>query len=40
MEHAIIHILRHRRQVEKFIRQGLISARPVLDVPGRSKDSV
>lgn len=23
LEHAIVHILRHRRQIEKFIRQGL-----------------
>ncbi|MDT5062436.1 MAG: hypothetical protein QOH63_2895 [Acidobacteriota bacterium] len=28
LEHAIVHILRHRRQVEKFIWQGLIAARP------------
>jgi uncharacterized damage-inducible protein DinB len=24
LEHAIVHVLRHRRQIEKFIRQGLI----------------
>jgi uncharacterized damage-inducible protein DinB len=29
LEHAIVHILRHRRQVEKFIWQGLIAAPPV-----------
>lgn len=28
LEHAIVHILRHRRQVEKFIRQGLIIMQP------------
>ena len=28
LEHAIVHILRHRRQIEKFIWQGLITARP------------
>lgn len=28
LEHAIVHILRHRRQIEKFIWRGLISARP------------
>jgi uncharacterized damage-inducible protein DinB len=28
LEHAIVHILRHRRQIERFIRQGLISAPP------------
>jgi uncharacterized damage-inducible protein DinB len=27
LEHAIVHVLRHRRQIERFIRQGLISAR-------------
>ena len=26
LEHAIVHILRHRRQIEKFIWQGRISA--------------
>jgi uncharacterized damage-inducible protein DinB len=26
LEHAIVHILRHRRQIEKFIWQGLITA--------------
>jgi uncharacterized damage-inducible protein DinB len=29
LEHAIVHILRHRRQAEKFIWQGLIVAPPV-----------
>ncbi len=28
LEHAIVHILRHRRQVEKFIWQGVISENP------------
>ena len=28
MEHAVVHILRHRRQIEKFIWRGLISAPP------------
>ena len=28
LEHAIVHILRHRRQIEKFIRQGMIAGRP------------
>ena len=28
LEHAIVHILRHRRQIEKFMWQGLILARP------------
>ncbi len=28
LEHAIVHVLRHRRQIEKFIAQGLITARP------------
>jgi uncharacterized damage-inducible protein DinB len=28
LEHAIVHVLRHRRQIEKFIRQGLISVPP------------
>jgi uncharacterized damage-inducible protein DinB len=28
LEHAIVHILRHRRQIEKFIWRGLISAAP------------
>jgi uncharacterized damage-inducible protein DinB len=27
LEHAIVHVLRHRRQIEKFIHQGLISER-------------
>jgi uncharacterized damage-inducible protein DinB len=26
LEHAIVHILRHRRQIEKFIGQGMIAA--------------
>ena len=25
LEHAIVHILRHRRQIEKFIHQGLVA---------------
>ena len=28
LEHAIVHILRHRRQIEKFMRQGLIPTPP------------
>ena len=28
LEHAIVHILRHRRQIEKFIWQGRISVSP------------
>jgi uncharacterized damage-inducible protein DinB len=28
LEHAVVHILRHRRQIEKFIWQGIISVRP------------
>lgn len=24
LEHAVVHVLRHRRQIEKFMRQGLI----------------
>jgi uncharacterized damage-inducible protein DinB len=28
LEHAIVHILRHRRQIEKFIWQGMITAPP------------
>lgn len=28
LEHAIVHILRHRRQLERFISQGRINARP------------
>jgi uncharacterized damage-inducible protein DinB len=28
LEHAIVHVLRHRRQIEKFIWRGLISAPP------------
>ena len=30
LEHAVVHILRHRRQIEKFIWRGLISAPPGL----------
>ncbi|HEX8285989.1 MAG TPA: DinB family protein [Pyrinomonadaceae bacterium] len=29
LEHAIVHVLRHRRQIEKFIQQGKITVRPV-----------
>ena len=28
LEHAVMHILRHRRQIEKFIWLGLITAQP------------
>jgi len=28
LEHAIVHLLRHRRQIEKFIWQGLIASPP------------
>ena len=28
LEHAVVHILRHRRQIEKFIWQGRIAVRP------------
>jgi uncharacterized damage-inducible protein DinB len=28
LEHAVVHILRHRRQIEKFIWQGKITDRP------------
>jgi uncharacterized damage-inducible protein DinB len=28
LEHAIVHILRHRRQIEKFIWQGMIAVQP------------
>lgn len=28
LEHAIVHILRHRRQIERFIHRGAISALP------------
>lgn len=28
LEHAIVHVLRHRRQIEKFMRQGLIPTPP------------
>jgi uncharacterized damage-inducible protein DinB len=30
LEHAIVHLLRHRRQIEKFIWRGLINANPVV----------
>jgi uncharacterized damage-inducible protein DinB len=30
MEHAIVHILRHRRQIEKFIWRGLITTHPAV----------
>lgn len=29
LEHAVVHVLRHRRQIEKFVWRGLISAGPV-----------
>jgi uncharacterized damage-inducible protein DinB len=28
LEHAVVHVLRHRRQIEKFMRRGLIPALP------------
>jgi uncharacterized damage-inducible protein DinB len=28
LEHAIVHLLRHRRQIEKFIWRGMITTRP------------
>lgn len=28
LEHAIVHVLRHRRQIERFISQGRIDTRP------------
>ena len=28
LEHAIVHVLRHRRQIERFIRRGKLSAPP------------
>jgi uncharacterized damage-inducible protein DinB len=28
LEHAIVHILRHRRQIEKFISQGMLTVPP------------
>jgi uncharacterized damage-inducible protein DinB len=31
LEHAIVHILRHRRQIEKFIWRGMIAIRPGAD---------
>ena len=30
LEHAVVHVLRHRRQIEKFVHQGLITKRPGL----------
>jgi uncharacterized damage-inducible protein DinB len=30
LEHAIVHLLRHRRQIEKFISQGKISVHPAV----------
>lgn len=30
LEHAVVHILRHRRQVEKFIWQELITVQPIV----------
>jgi uncharacterized damage-inducible protein DinB len=27
LEHAVVHVLRHRRQIEKFVHQGLIAKR-------------
>ena len=30
LEHAIVHILRHRRQIEKFIWRGVITMHPVV----------
>jgi uncharacterized damage-inducible protein DinB len=30
LEHAIVHVLRHRRQIEKFMRQGLIPTPPAV----------
>jgi uncharacterized damage-inducible protein DinB len=30
LEHAVVHVLRHRRQIEKFMRQGLIPTPPDL----------
>src|SRR5829696_6112047 len=31
LEHATVHVLRHRRQIEKFMRQGLIPTPPGVD---------
>ncbi len=28
LEHAVVHVLRHRRQIEKFIWRGVLTARP------------
>ena len=30
LEHAVVHILRHRRQIERFISQGKIAVRPAV----------
>ena len=30
LEHAVVHILRHRRQIEKFISKGMITVQPRL----------
>lgn len=30
LEHAVVHVLRHRRQIEKFMHRGLIPAPPVV----------
>ena len=32
LEHAIVHVLRHRRQIEKFMRQGLIRTPPTKEL--------
>jgi uncharacterized damage-inducible protein DinB len=31
LEHAVVHVLRHRRQIEKFMRRGLIPTPPFAD---------
>jgi uncharacterized damage-inducible protein DinB len=31
LEHAVVHVLRHRRQIEKFMRRGLIPTPPGAD---------
>jgi uncharacterized damage-inducible protein DinB len=31
LEHAVVHVLRHRRQIERFMRRGLIPAPPGAD---------
>lgn len=28
LEHAIVHVLRHRRQIERFVSQGLVAVQP------------